>query len=119
MELTQEECDELRERAEKNKDALYSMPIKAKQLLALFARLDATPTPDDLLRRVHERLGGLGVTVETSVDEETGDFEIEVSWKRYYGPRSFSALRIIEVPTFAAVPQAVLDYEDEQDKEKA
>lgn len=68
---------------------------------------------DDLLRRVHERIGG-GLVVD--IEAEPG--RVEVKWARNYG-EELSDWRWAERDSLTAALQAVLDYEDWADRKDA
>lgn len=65
---------------------------------------------DDLLTKVHARLGGLGVDIKTF-----GDGTVEASWARSYDG-VWSDSRWFSGPSLAAVLQGILDYEDRADR---
>ena len=67
---------------------------------------------DDLLGRVHDRIGGQGVTITTGgvVDH------VEIRWCRDYGPPwHVSDERFVSGVTLTEALLAVLEYEDEAD----
>lgn len=68
---------------------------------------------DDLLRRVHARLGGLGVDIKTF-----GDGAVEATWVRSYDG-VWSDSRWTSGASLAEVLQGILDYEDRADAQDA
>lgn len=72
----------------------------------------ATPSADELLVKVHERLG-LGVDIETFSEDKPPT--VEIHWRRDYDG-AWGDLRYANGNSLAEVLQAVLDYEDEADK---
>lgn len=72
----------------------------------------ALASSQGLLRTVHQRLG-LGVDIQTFVDGT-----VEVRWKRDYDGE-WSDERFTYSDSISAALEAILDYEDEADREDA
>lgn len=71
-------------------------------------------TTDELLRRVHQRLGGLGIEIVTY-----GDGTIEVTWRRDYGEEGLSDQRWLSASSLHEALLGVLAREDEADERDA
>lgn len=71
-------------------------------------------TRDDLLGKVHRRIGGLGFDIQTFGGQDASP-RIEARWRRDYGGE-WSEERQTHGDGFAEVLQAILDYEDEADR---
>ncbi len=69
---------------------------------------------DALLARVHERIGGLGVDIRTF--GESG--QIEIHWKRDYAG-VWSDERFLTADSLSAALRAILDHENQADREDA
>jgi hypothetical protein len=69
-----------------------------------------------LLARVHKRLGGLGVDIQTF--GETG--HVEIRWRRDYGDGSgISDQRCLETDSIGSALRGVLEWEDVEDAKVA
>lgn len=71
-------------------------------------------TLDQLLARVHEATGGLGVDIQTF----GGDGSIEIRWRRDYGD-CWSDERFTNAPTMTEALWQVIEYEREADRADA